>query len=267
MDKWTEARRSLQMMETPGEESLYRKIHPLAKFLTTILFLVLVTSCARDHLDVVLAMGVWLYAYALIGGLSAGQCFRKMWGLFALLFFVGIANPILDRVPALTVGHVVISRGMIAFVSLFLKGALALLSAYFLAVTTGMNGILSALLKLKVPVLLINVIYLIYRYLGLMIQEASDVWTAYRLRAPGQKGIHFSVWGSLVGSMMIRSMDKAEKVYQSMELRGYKPEETFAGEEKWNKESTVYLLICLLSLCLFRFLPIFSLIGSIFMGR
>lgn len=255
------------MMETSGEESLYRKIHPLAKFLTTILFLVLVTSCARDHLDVVLAMGVWLYAYALIGGLSAGQCFRKMWGLFALLFFVGIANPILDRVPALTVGHVVISRGMIAFVSLFLKGALALLSAYFLAVTTGMNGILSALLKLKVPVLLINVIYLIYRYLGLMIQEASDVWTAYRLRAPGQKGIHFSVWGSLVGSMMIRSMDKAEKVYQSMELRGYKPEETFAGEEKWNKESTVYLLICVPSLCLFRFLPVFSLIGSIFTGR
>lgn len=253
-------------MELPEEKSLFHKIHPLAKLTVTILFLVLVTSSARDHLNAVLQMGLWLYAYALIGGLSAGQCFRKMWGLFVLLFFVGIANPILDRVPALTLGGLVISRGMIAFISLFLKGALALLCAYFLAVTTGMNGILSALLNLRIPVLLINVIYLIYRYLGLMIQEASDVWTAYRLRAPGQKGIHFSVWGSLVGSMLIRSMDKAEKVYQSMELRGYRPEETFAGEEKWGKESTIYLIVCLLSLIVFRFFPIFSLIGSLFTG-
>ena len=129
-----------------------------------------------------------------------------------------------------------------------------------------MNGILSALLTLRIPVLLINVIYLIYRYLGLMIQEASDVWTAYKLRAPGQKGVHFSVWGSLVGSMLIRSMDKAEKVYQSMELRGYRPEETFAGEEEWGKASTIYLIVSVITLFLFLFIPIFSLIGSLITG-
>ena len=253
-------------MEVPEEKSLFHKIHPLAKLTVTILFLVLVTSSARDYLDAVLQMGLWLYAYALIGGLSAGQCFHKLWGLFLLLLLVGIANPILDRVPAITLGGLVISRGMIAFISLFLKGAMALLSAYFLAVTTGMNGILSALLTLRIPVLLINVIYLIYRYLGLMIQEASDVWTAYKLRAPGQKGVHFSVWGSLVGSMLIRSMDKAEKVYQSMELRGYRPEETFAGEEEWGKASTIYLIVSVITLFLFRFIPIFSLIGSLITG-
>ena len=253
-------------MELPEEKSLFHKIHPLAKLMVTILFLVLVTSSARDYLDAVLQMGLWLYAYALIGGLSAGQCFHKLWGLFLLLLLVGIANPILDRVPAITLGGLVISRGMIAFISLFLKGAMALLSAYFLAVTTGMNGILSALLTLRIPVLLINVIYLIYRYLGLMIQEASDVWTAYKLRAPGQKGVHFSVWGSLVGSMLIRSMDKAEKVYQSMELRGYRPEETFAGEEEWGKASTIYLIVSVITLFLFRFIPIFSLIGSLITG-
>ena len=253
-------------MELPEEKSLFHKIHPLAKLTVTILFLVLVTSSARDYLDAVLQMGLWLYAYALIGGLSAGQCFHKLWGLFLLLLLVGIANPILDLVPAITLGGLVISRGMIAFISLFLKGAMALLSAYFLAVTTGMNGILSALLTLRIPVLLINVIYLIYRYLGLMIQEASDVWTAYKLRAPGQKGVHFSVWGSLVGSMLIRSMDKAEKVYQSMELRGYRPEETFAGEEEWGKASTIYLIVSVSTLFLFRFIPIFSLIGSLITG-
>ena len=253
-------------MELPEEKSLFHKIHPLAKLTVTILFLVLVTSSARDYLDAALQMGLWLYAYALIGGLSAGQCFHKLWGLFLLLLLVGIANPILDRVPAITLGGLVISRGMIAFISLFLKGAMALLSAYFLAVTTGMNGILSALLTLRIPVLLINVIYLIYRYLGLMIQEASDVWTAYKLRAPGQKGVHFSVWGSLVGSMLIRSMDKAEKVYQSMELRGYRPEETFAGEEEWGKASTIYLIVSVITLFLFRFIPIFSLIGSLITG-
>ena len=53
-------------------------------------------------------------------------------------------------------------------------------------------------------------------------EEADRIMTAYKLRAPHQNGIHYSAWGTLVGMWLIRSMDRAGIVYESMLLRGFK---------------------------------------------
>ena len=63
---------------------------------------------------------------------------------------------------------------------------------------------------------------LIYRYIDVMAGEADRIYTAYRLRAPGQKGIEYRSWGTLVGQWLLRSMDKAQIVYESMLLRGFR---------------------------------------------
>ena len=47
---------------------------------------------------------------------------------------------------------------------------------------------------------------------------------AYSLRAPGQTGLHYKVWGTMVGQLLLRSMDRAQIVYDSMMLRGYQGE-------------------------------------------
>ena len=56
----------------------------------------------------------------------------------------------------------------------------------------------------------------------LFFKETDKTLFAYSLRAPGQKGISIKTWGTLVGSMMLRSIDRAMNVYQSMMLRGFK---------------------------------------------
>lgn len=267
MDKLDEAISIVREMDDPDGGSSLLKIHPLAKLAEALVYVVLLTSIPKYRLDLVLAMGVFLYAYALLGRLSARECFRKLWGLFLLLLFVGIANPILDRQVVMRLGRVPVTTGMISMLTLFLKGAFALISAWFLAVSCGMMNILAALRAIHVPNVLLNVIYLIFRYLSVLLSEAKKVWTAYHLRAPGQRGLHFSVWGSLVGSMLIRSMDRAETVYQSMELRGYQPDMAFADPRPWNGKSTLYLLLCLAAMAVLRWVPVFSLLGSIFVRR
>ena len=47
---------------------------------------------------------------------------------------------------------------------------------------------------------------------------------AYSLRAPNQKGIHISAWGSFLGQLLLRSMDRAQELYYSMLLRGFRGE-------------------------------------------
>ena len=69
---------------------------------------------------------------------------------------------------------------------------------------------------------IVVVIQLIYSYFGLMGNEADRIATAYKLRAPNQNGIHYKAWGTLVGQWLLRSMDRAGVVYESMMLRGFK---------------------------------------------
>ena len=112
--------------------------------------------------------------------------------------------------------------GITCFIVLALKGIFALLFSYILMTTTSMEELCMGLSKLKVPQSLIVVIMLIQRYLILFFKETDKTLLAYSLRAPGQIGISIKTWGTLVGSMMLRSIDRAMNVYQSMMLRGFK---------------------------------------------
>ena len=45
--------------------------------------------------------------------------------------------------------------------------------------------------------------------------------TAYRLRARQSKGLEMRHMGSFIGHLLIRSADRAERVYAAMKCRGY----------------------------------------------
>lgn len=63
---------------------------------------------------------------------------------------------------------------------------------------------------------MVVVLLLTYRYLILLLQEGSRMSAAYALRAPYSKGIAFNAWGTLVGQLLLRSIDRAQTVYESM---------------------------------------------------
>ena len=55
---------------------------------------------------------------------------------------------------------------------------------------------------LRMPGMLVTLLLLTYRYVGVMTEELAVMTDAYRLRAPGQKGIHYSAWGSFLGQLL-----------------------------------------------------------------
>ena len=89
---------------------------------------------------------------------------------------------------------------------------------------------------------------------------------AYSLRAPGQRGVHISAWGSFLGQLLLRSMDRAESLYSSMLLRG------FTGELPGSFNSAVSPLswtaagICAALMVLSRMYDLPALLGKLFIG-
>ena len=86
---------------------------------------------------------------------------------------------------------------------------------------------------------------------------------AYSLRAPGQKGIHISAWGSFLGQLL-RSMDRAQALYESMELRGFSGEFPGAVRGRGSAASWPYALVCPALMLLARYFDLSALMGGLF---
>ena len=247
-----------------NNNNILNKIHPLVKLIISVIYILFLTSINKYNLTITLAMSIYLIVVSIIGDLSIKNCIKRLKIVLFFLIIIGIANPILDRQVVTSIGIIPITTGMISALTLILKGIFAIISSYFLIVTTGVENICYALKKLHIPNILITIFILIYRYIIVLLKEVQKIWIAYSLRAPKQKGIHFKAWGSMIGSLMIRSIDKAEVIYQAMELRGFSSDKFFMKNQKIDKTSIIYFMAGLLLLLIIRFIPIFDLIGNVF---
>jgi cobalt/nickel transport system permease protein len=172
----------------------------------------------------------------------------------------------LDQSVWIKIGDVVVTGGMISMLTLIIKGVFALLASYLLIATTSIENICYALRLLHVPKLIVTVIMLIYRYIILFMKEVERISLAYSLRAPKQKGVHYKAWGSLLGQMLLRSIDRADIVYESMTIRGFKGDfylREFSNQPLGKNRTSILYLIgtgCLITV--FRIVPIFEIVGS-----
>jgi cobalt/nickel transport system permease protein len=203
-------------------------LHPLGKLLLCVGYILIVASFDKYDLSGMIMMAIYPVFGFIAGELSFKEGIYRMRLILPLVLFVGIFNPFFDRTPVMMVnipnvasGGVWITQGFVSMLTLMLKGFYCVLSAYILIATTSIEQICYALRILHVPKIIVIVILLIYRYFGLMGNEADRIATAYMLRAPKQKGIHYKAWGTLVGQWLLRSMDRAGNVYESMLLRGF----------------------------------------------
>ncbi len=197
-------------------------LHPLGKLLISVLYVFIVASFHKYALQPLILMAVYPVFGFILGDLSFKEGIYRMRLILPLVIFVGIFNPFIDKNVLFLLGNLEVTGGMISMVTLMLKGFYAVMAVYILIATTSIESICYALRLLHVPKIIVLVILLIYRYFGVMGAEADRIVTAYRLRAPSQNGINYKAWGALVGQWLLRSMDRAENVYESMLLRGFR---------------------------------------------
>ena len=161
-----------------------QRLHPLTKLVVTIAFLVVLVSFPKYQMAGVLLMAVYPIVLCILGGVSVSLMWRRTWAVLLLVCFVGLFNPFFDHTPLIKIGGFTITGGMISFLTLLLKGCLAVMAAYLLMLTTTMEDLCQALRKIHVPAVLVTVLMLIFRYLMLFLHEVERITQAYSLRAP-----------------------------------------------------------------------------------
>jgi cobalt/nickel transport system permease protein len=150
--------------------------------------------------------------------------------LGALTLLFTIPGETLMTVPIF--GFDISIDGAIRFASIVARSWISVQAAILLVILTKFTDLMWGLQGLHTPSILVSVAGFTYRYLDILRSEASRLRTARQARSAtlsGSKGGGSLLWrarvtGWMVGSLMIRSMERSERIYNAMLARGYSGE-------------------------------------------
>ena len=216
-NSWHEIRLLDELARRPNS---INNLHPLTKLLTTIAYLVVVVSFGRYEISALLPLIFYPVIILALTDLPVGEIMKRIGWTLPFVIGVGIFNPIFDHHTVNVLGFS-ISQGWLTFLSIFIKCVLTVAAGVLLIATTGMEKLGAALRMLRVPKIFVLQLLLTYRYISVLGNELARMLRAYAMRAPGQKGIKREAWGSFAGNLLLRSFDRAQRVYAAMCLRGF----------------------------------------------
>jgi cobalt/nickel transport system permease protein len=209
-----------------------RNIHPGEKMAFSLITMVIgffpsIYSCGLIILIIAAAV-------ILIGKVPVKTYLRLM--LLPVFFLVASLLPILINTgvnPDSTLIYFIFFKSTIGITynSLIKSGLLfmrsmALVSClYFISLTTPILDIIAVMKKLKLPDILIDLMFLVYRQLFVMMDTAESIYVAQNARlgyATFSSGINSL--GRLVSYLIIKSCSDAQRLYTALVSRGYEGE-------------------------------------------
>jgi len=204
-----------------NRDTCVHRLHPTAKLLTTAVFIITVASFDRYAIGRLIP---YIFYPTLLMALSEtpySMLLKRFLIALPFCLFAGITNIIFDRAAAFAVCSVSISYGTVSLFTILFKMYLCVMAVLILVAVTPLSEITAAMRRLKIPGVFAAVFEMTYRYIGVLFAEAYAMRTAYALRSVGGKGVAMKDMGGFVGQLLLRSIDRADRVYNAMKCRGY----------------------------------------------
>ncbi len=222
-------------------------LDPRLKFVATVAYIVALSA---------LPAGAW-WALAALAALAMAAVGLSRLPWHVLLARTGLALPFVGlvalSVPFVRAGEplwalqwgplalTVTREGLVAMATILAKAWLAIWMSVLLVATTSLPALLQALWLLRLPPILCTTLTLMIRYLFVLADEAARLQTARAARSAGRgRGVVWRalVLGHMVGSLLIRSIARAERIYLAMVARGYDGEPRTLHAIAWRRRDT-----------------------------
>jgi cobalt/nickel transport system permease protein len=249
-----------------GDTGLH-KLDARAKVIVTALFVMLVISHDRYELAALFPFFIFPSVMIAAGNLPFTYIARKILLLCPFVLVVGIFNPVIDRTIVLQLGSFAISGGWLSFFSIIIRTVLTVGSAFTLLALTGFPGVCRALEQLGMPRPFAVQLLFLYRYIFVLTEEGGRAARARQLRSCGKKGMGIKSFGSLIGHLLLRTWQRAERVHISMLSRGFDGRFHSSRETSFGLRESVFVAGWSLCLIILRTTDIARIIGSFFIGR
>jgi cobalt/nickel transport system permease protein len=241
-----------------ASSSPVHRLDARAKLLSTLAYTALAVSESRTQLAVLPVYILPPVAVILMSGVPLRFVARRVIAVspFALVF--AAITLIAEPEPAvLRLGDVTVMTrvGAITGSVIVLKFLVSVLSLIALAATTPMTKLAGAMSSLGLPNALAMQVAMLYRYLFVVVDEFERRRRAAAARTVGRLALSVRVRsaGSHLGSLFLRSLERAERVAAAMAVRGFDGTVPRASAPRLRVADVLFACAAVGVACLLRF--------------
>ena len=240
------------------------RLHPLVKLLSSVFFIITVVSFNRYALAGLMPFILYPSLLIAFSETPYSALFKRFLIALPFCFFAGISNVFFDKAAAFEINGIAVSYGFVSLITILFKTYLCVITVLILMSVTPFSDLVREMRRLKIPGIFITMFEMTYRYIGVLLNELHSMSIAYFLRSPNKKGIEMKDMGSFTGQLLIRSFDRADRVYNAMKCRGYAMQEKTRSKICLKYSDLFYLIFVLLFCITFRIIDVNELYITIF---
>jgi len=208
------------------QDSSIHRLDSRIKLVVLVIFTALVISVPRHSLSILACYAVGPFAMLVIGGIPIRFALKHIVIVSPFVLVLAASCVLYGRSPVVVeFGPFTIhtTTGWLQFFNILAKFIVTMLALIALVSTTRFAELLKGLEKLYVPKLLVVQLGFLYRYIFVLIDSAHHILRARagrKLRYLGAKA-ELKTAGAMVGSLLIRSINTAERISMAMQARGF----------------------------------------------
>ena len=225
-----------------GLDSVIARLDPRIKiiaFLSLIIFTVVTPGSSWREFCL---QGLLVLALLSVSKVPLGFIFKKSLIIIPFVAAVSVFNLIAG---SQTIG---------AFLAVLSKSLISAVYLILLVATTRFPDLMKAFERLKCPRLIVTILSFMYRYVFLIEDELMTMQMAKESRSFGGPPLfHAKVYSNILGSLFIRSYERAEEVYLAMCARGFDGNIRTLSEFKLRMADGVFLFTVALVMLFIRF--------------
>jgi cobalt/nickel transport system permease protein len=245
-----------------GNTSVHR-IDPRVKVVVTLVYLVCVVSFHRYDVLGLIPFVFFPVVLASAADLPMRLLGKRLLQAAPFAVMVGAFNPWFDQAVLGQVGSLTITGGWVSYLSIILRFLLTTSAALVLIATTSMNDVCLAIQRMGVPDVLANQLLFLYRYIFVLAEEVLRLGRARSLRSFDGKGMGWRVYSQILGSLLLRTLARATRIYEAMLSRGFTGTLHTMHHLKLRRSDLFFAAGWCVAFLLFRFYNVLLLVGGL----
>jgi cobalt/nickel transport system permease protein len=242
--------------DVAAQEGLLQRIDPRVKIVS--LFGLLIVAALVRNIPTLVAMYVGTLVLAMLSALPLGFFVKRVW-LFIPIFTGIVVLP--ATFSFITPGHIVLpvwhwsghavgitTQGLRAAGLIVIRVATSVSIVVLMTLTTPWTKLLASLRALLVPRIFILIVGMAYRYIFLLLNSVTDMYTSRKARTVGndqgdyREGRRFV--SATAGALFGKAHNLSEEVHMAMVSRGYRGDAKTLSGFALRATDIVFLIAC-----------------------
>ncbi len=235
------------------KDTFIHRIDARVKVIVSLLFVITVVSFPKYEISRMMPFFLFPVLFLSLGDIPVRFVLVRLLIVSPFILFIAIFNPLLERNIAFYFFSIPVSYGFLSLLSIFLRFVLTVSILILLIATTSFSGVCYALRAFRLPNVFINQLLFLYRYIFVLTEEAMRMVRAKELRSFNGRGQEIKFYVRLVGNLLLRTIERAERIYYAMLSRGYNGIMPYRKISLLGYKDYLFMFFSVLLLYIFRF--------------